>query len=103
MRMHRMVCVVLTCCLAAQAQETVVTGHVDLVAPGGQAWRGGEANTARGLTPGAQAPAAVGKENPKTGPHPGQKKKNFEPRVALPAAGTGVWVPQYDPLFHQRF
>ncbi len=98
-----MVCVVLTCCLAAQAQETVVTGHVDLVAPGGQAWRGGQANTAVWLTPVAQSPAALVKEDPKPAPRLVQKNKSFEPRVVILRAGTAVEFPNHDPFFHNVF
>lgn len=97
-------CVLAVCsCLAASAEDAVVSGHVDLVAPEGRAVRGGLANTAVWLTPlsGSPVPAASSERRPI--PRLVQKNKSFQPRVVLLRAGTAVEFPNHDPFFHNVF
>jgi plastocyanin len=117
MLMRCFVCVLLWLgsAFSAWAQEAVVTGHVDLIGPGGKTWRGQrEANTAVWLTRVAGAPSSVTpgtdgmnpsltKPSPKLEARLVQKNKSFEPRVLLIPAGTAVEFPNRDPFFHNVF
>jgi len=118
MLMRCFVCVVLWLgtAFSAWAQEAVVTGHVDLIGPGGKTWRGQqEANTAVWLTRvlGSPLPSAaqgsdglnpvLAKPVPKLVARLVQKNKSFAPRVLLIPAGTAVEFPNRDPFFHNVF
>ncbi len=117
MLMRCFVCVVfwMSSAFLAWAQEVVVTGHVDLIAPGGKAWRGRqEANTAVWLTSVSASPPSgtlgsdgvsplLSKSAPRPEPRLVQKNKSFEPRVLLIPAGTAVEFPNRDPFFHNVF
>ena len=95
----------------AHAQEAVVSGHVDLVPPEGERWRGDLANTAVWLTPiGSSSlamtpvptsPTTPGEKKPV--PRLVQKNKSFQPRVVILRAGTAVEFPNRDPFFHNVF
>ncbi len=104
MLMRQIACLVLgtACCLAARAEDAVVTGHVDLIAPEGKPWRGSQANTAVWLTPvPGSAILTAGEQKP--APRLVQKNKSFEPRVVILRAGTAVEFPNHDPFFHNVF
>ena len=105
MRMRRFGCAILvvSCLFAAQAQESVLTGHVDLVAPGGKAWRGVQANTAVWLIPLTASAPTASAGDPKPTPRLVQKNKSFQPRVVILRAGTAVEFPNRDPFFHNVF
>ncbi len=104
MAKRRFVCVTLlaSCCFAAQAQESVLTGRVDLIAPGGKPWRGGQADTAVWLIPLTPSSASA-PGDPKPLPRLVQKNKSFQPRVVILRAGTAVEFPNRDPFFHNVF
>jgi len=92
-----------TCCFAARAQESVLKGRVDLVAPGGKPWRGGQSNTAVWLIPLTAPVPAISTGEPKPAPRLVQKNKSFQPRVVILRAGTAVEFPNRDPFFHSVF
>ena len=92
-----------SCSFAALAEDSVLTGHVDLVAPGGKSWRGGQANTAVWLIPLTISTPPLSAGDPKPAPRLVQKNKNFEPRVVILRAGTAVEFPNRDPFFHNVF
>jgi len=92
-----------SCSFAALAQESVLTGHLDLVAPGGKPWRGGQANTAVWLIPLTISTPPLSTGDPKPAPRLVQKNKSFQPRVVILRAGTAVEFPNRDPFFHNVF
>jgi plastocyanin len=92
-----------SCCLSARAQESVLTGRVDLVVPGGKPWRGGQANTAVWLIPLTAPAPAASTADPKPIPRLVQKNKSFQPRVVILRAGAAVEFPNRDPFFHNVF
>lgn len=105
MRVRCLGCVILTmtCCLAARAEDSVLTGHVDLVTSGGNAWRGGRADSAVWLVPLAPSASDMAAPDPKPVPRLVQKNKSFQPRVVILRAGTPVEFPNRDPFFHNVF
>jgi plastocyanin len=103
MPMRYLGCVILmlACSLPARPQESVLTGHVALLAQDGKAWRGSQGDTAVWLVPlstPTQPPA-----QPKAAPRLVQKNKSFEPRIVILTAGTAVEFPNRDPFFHNVF
>jgi plastocyanin len=98
-------CVILavSCSLAAPAQESVLTGHVDLIAPGGKPWRGVQADTAVWLVPLSGSLPTLSTSDPNPAPRLVQKNKSFQPRVVILRAGTAVEFPNHDPFFHNVF
>jgi len=88
--------------LAAGAEESVLTGRVDLVVRDGKAWHGGQGDTAVWLIP--LAPSQLSPTgDPKPLPRLVQKNKSFQPRVVILRAGTAVEFPNHDPFFHNVF
>jgi hypothetical protein len=96
------VILVVSCCLAAPTEESVLTGRVDLVVRDGKPWRGGQSDTAVWLIPLTPSPASV-PGDPKPLPRLVQKNKSFQPRVVILRAGTAVEFPNRDPFFHNVF
>jgi hypothetical protein len=90
-----------SCCMAARAEESVLTGRVDLVRDG-KARRGGQSDTAVWLIPLTPSPASA-PSDPKPLPRLVQKNKSFQPRVVVLRAGTAVEFPNRDPFFHNVF
>ena len=105
MTFARIVCLALLlgCCARARAEESIVSGHVDLIEPGGKPWTGGAGNTAVWLVPIGVSPPPAAEEARKQPARLVQKNKSFLPRVVLLRAGTAVEFPNHDPFFHNVF
>jgi hypothetical protein len=94
------------CCMAAQAQEAVVSGHVDLVDPTDKTLLRELSDTAVWLSPIAGSTSGSGIKLPQPlhgPPQLVQKNKSFVPRVLIITAGTAVEFPNHDPFFHNVF
>jgi hypothetical protein len=102
LRCFGFVILVVSCCLAARAEESVLTGRVDLVVRDGKPWRGGKSDTAVWLIPLTPSPAFIPGDL-KPPPRLVQKNKSFQPRVVILRAGTAVEFPNRDPFFHNVF
>jgi plastocyanin len=89
--------------LPAIAEDGVVTGHVELVAPDGGIPKSGLSNTAVWLTPQGGAGGARSEGGSRQTPRLVQKNKAFEPRIVILRAGAVVEFPNHDPFFHNVF
>jgi plastocyanin len=101
------VLVLVSCSLTAAvlAQESSVTGRVNLFRTNGSARSGDGAGIVVWLTPVASGPARAATNEPGARPRPKiiQRNKRFETRVLAVEVGSIVDFPNLDPFFHNVF
>jgi plastocyanin len=89
------------------AQESVVTGHVEIVRVSGKseakAKSGSAENVAIWLTPADAASETSAEKNARTTVQLVQKNKSFDPHLTVIEVGSVVNFPNKDPFFHNVF